>query len=124
MPTPTTVALSGAKITETAPNGVITLPSGLNALADMLSLSTKQDNSVTDLAPLATDIVLSMGNITTAKVVILDADGPITVKVSGSTVAVGVTTLILFGTNITSITATNPSATTSVQVRKYLASDE
>jgi hypothetical protein len=121
----TKIELKGAKVVETpASTGVAVNANGLEALIAILAAAKEIDNNVFDLAPLDTDVVVSMGNISDATVVILIPDGTITVKLDSSATALKVdTALILFGTSITTgIKASNPSATEVRQVRKYLAS--
>lgn len=121
----TKIDLKGGKIVETpAASGVAVSANGLDALIASLAAAKEIDNNVFTLDPSATDIVVSLGNIADADVLILVPDGPITVKMNGSLTAVGVSqVLVLFGTSITALTASNPSSTEVRQVRKYLATD-
>jgi len=118
----TKVELKNVKIIET-PNATNT-PETANGFTDVAAVLTNVleiDNNRFILAPGDTDIPVAMGNISTAQIVILIADGPITVKLNGSSDAISVSQmLVLFGTSVTSITVTNPSATTQRIVRKYI----
>lgn len=125
MPALTKIELKGAKIVETpAATGVAQNANGLDVLVAALASAKEIDNNVFSLDPSATDVTIAMGNISAAKVLIIIPDGTITVKLNGSVTAIEVSTaLILFGTSITGITASNPSSTEVRQIRKYIATD-
>lgn len=118
------VELRNAKITET-PDGsnVPVSANDLDNISAVLNNAIEIDNNRFVLNPSDTNVPLSLGQITTSEVLILVPNRPITVRLNGATVDIQVrSALILFGTNITSVTVTNPSATEQVVVRKYLAS--
>lgn len=119
----TKIELKGAKIVETpASTGTAVSANRFDNIVAALGAAKEIDNNAFDLDPSVTDVPVSMGNITTAEIVVLIPDGPISVKLSGSLTAIEVdTALILFGTDVTSITATNPSSTEVREVKKYLA---
>lgn len=119
------IELKGGKILETnETSGVVATANGLDALLLVLEHATEIDNNIFDLDPSAVDVTVSMGNIAEAKIMILVPDGPITVKLNGgATVHTVEKGLIWFGSAVTAISASNPSATESRQVRKYLATD-
>jgi hypothetical protein len=125
MPASTTkIELKGAKIVETpSATGVAVSANRLDAILASLPAAKEIENNMFDLDPSVTDQAVAMGNITDADVLILVPDGRITVKINGGLTALQIdTVLILFGTDITSLTASNPSATEVRQVIKYLAS--
>ena len=117
------IELKGGKVLETnETSGVVATANGLDALLLALEHVQEIDNNIFDLDPSATDVAVSMGNITNAQILILVPDGPITFKLNGGTTVHTVEKgLIWFGSDITAISASNPSATESRQVRKYLA---
>lgn len=118
------VELKGAKIVETPTDtNVSTAANSLDNIAATLDNVIEVDNNRIVLNPSATDVPLALGNITTSEIVVLIPNRPITVKLNGSTTPITVrSAFILFGTNITDIVVTNPSATEQVVIRKYLAS--
>jgi hypothetical protein len=122
MPSLTKIDFKGGKVIETNAAGVPFTANGLDAIVATLASAKEIDNNVFDLDPNASDVAVALGNITDSDVLILVPDGPITVKLNASTDDLPVSQLlVLFGTDITAIKASNPSATEVRQVRKYLA---
>lgn len=121
----TKIEFKGGKIVETpAATLVPATANDFEAIVALIAAATEKDNNTFNLNPSVTDVVVSMANITTAGVVVLITDGPITVKINGSVTPIPVEQcLILFGTAVTAITASNPSATEVRSVKKYLATD-
>lgn len=121
----TKIELKGTKIVETpAATGVAVNANGLDAILATFNNSKEQDNNIFNLDPSASNVAVSMGNITNAKVMVLIPDGTITIRLNGGVTDVEVSqALILFGTDITGVTASNPSATEVRSVRKYFATD-
>ena len=118
----TKIELKGAKIVETPAGQAAVSANRFDNIIAALPNAAEIDNNAFDLDPSATDVPVAMGNITTAQVVVLMPDGPITVKLNGSSTVIEVDTLlVLFGTNITGFTASNPSSTEVREVKKYLA---
>lgn len=118
----TKVELKGAKIVETPSGQAAVSANRFDNIVAVLPAAKEIDNNAFDLDPSDTDVPVSMGNITTAEVVVLVPDGPITIKLNGSSTVIEIDTiLVMFGTNITGITASNPSSTEVREVKKYLA---
>jgi len=118
----TKIEFKSGKIYETpAATGVAAVANGLDAIAATIAAAKEQENNVINLAPSATDIVITMGNITTAELCMLASDGLVTVKLNGSVVALDVNPLLVLFGSVTSITASNPSVTEVRSIRKYLA---
>lgn len=119
----TKIEFKSGKVYETpAATGVAEVANGFDSIAATIASAKEKDNNVINLAPSATDVVISMSNITSAELCILLSDGPISIKVNGSVVALDVNPLfVISGSNVTGITASNPSATEARQVHKYLA---
>jgi hypothetical protein len=119
----TKIELKGAKIVETPTStGVAVSANRFEAIVAALANAKEIENNTFDLDPSVTDVVVAMGNITDAEVLVLIPDGLITVKLNASTDAFEcATALILFGTDITAVKVSNPSATEVRSVLKYLA---
>lgn len=119
----TKIDFKGGKIVETpAATGVPVTANGLDNVLATLASAKEIDNNVFDLNPNTTDATVALGNITDSSILILVPDGLITVKINGSSVALEVSQLlVLFGTDVTALTASNPSSTEVRSVRKYLA---
>ena len=118
----TKIEFKSGKIYETpAATGVAAVANGLDAIAATIAAAKEQENNVINLAPSATDVVITMGNITTAELCMLASDGLVTVKLNGSVVALDVNPLLVLFGSVTSITASNPSVTEVRSIRKYLA---
>jgi len=118
----TKIEFKSGKIYETpAATGVAAVANGLDAIAATIAAAKEHENNVINLAPSATDIVITMGNITTAELCMLASDGLVTVKLNGSVVALDVNPLLVLCGSVTSITASNPSVTEVRSIRKYLA---
>ena len=118
----TKIEFKSGKIYETpAATGVAAVANGLDAIAATIAAAKEHENNVINLAPSATDIVITMGNITTAELCMLASDGLVTVKLNGSVVALDVNPLLVLFGSVTSITASNPSVTEVRSIRKYLA---
>src|SRR3972149_10634861 len=106
----TKIEFKNGKIYETpAATGVAAVANGLDAILATIAAAKEIDNNVVNLAPSATDIVIAMGNITTSEICILMSDGPITVKLNGSVVALSVNPLLVVFGSVTAILASNPS---------------
>jgi len=121
MPTPMKkIDLTTAKIFETPTGGTI---KEIAEITDSLSDALECLHGQFKIAANTTDAVVSLGNITTAKVFILKADGVMSAKLNGSTEDVNFTTLILFNTNIDAITVTNSDLANARTVEIYIATD-
>lgn len=115
------VDLTTAKITETPTGGSI---KEITTFTDSLSSAVESYHGQFVLAASATDVVVSLGNITTCKVFSLSSDGPTTsAKLNGDVNGFNFTKVILFNTNITSCTVSNSDPTNSRVIEIYIATD-
>lgn len=112
----------GGKINETPSGGAAVTV--LDSIADSLANAAESSGPMRfNLAASATDVALSLGNVATAKVVVLLTDGAVSVKLNGSADALAVNkSFILFGT-ISGITASNPSSSEARGITLYCATD-
>jgi hypothetical protein len=118
----TKIEFKGAKIVETpTATGVASNANRFEAISALLSNAKEIDNGIVDLDPSATDVAVAT-NIDDADICVLVPDGLITVKLNGSVTPFPVSQLlVIFGTDITDVTVSNPSATEVRSVLKYLA---
>lgn len=121
--TPKTVAFTGGKIIETPTStGTAT---DITTLAGTLTGQIESvHNNVFTLAPSAADQTIYLGNITTAKLLVLNPDNSMQVKFNGSSTAITLNAgpSVFFAT-ISGVVATNPSATATVQCELYASTD-
>lgn len=124
MPTvPKTVSFTGGKVIETptstgVPKEITTLAGTLADQIECVSFSAR-------INPNTNDEEINLGNITTAKFVVLVPTGPLFIKLNGSgnqplPLAAGPT--VWTGT-ISGIFATNTSTTTAVDLEVYASTD-
>ena len=73
-----------------------------------------------NVAPSATNIPIQLGNITTAKALVMQADGDLNVSINGAT-PFTTRTLVLFNCSVSGINVSNPSVTSIVGVTAYAA---
>ena len=116
------VEFVNGKVLETPTGGAASTV--LDAIGDTLTNAAETSGPLRlNLAASATDVVLSLGNITTANLVVLSTDGAVDVKLNGSSTAQPVNKLlVLFGT-VSGILATNPSSSEARAVTLYAATN-
>lgn len=114
------VEFAGGKLIETPLAGVAAT---ITTIADLIATAKETAHGQLKVSPSTTDLVIAMGNITSAKVMIIATDKEISVKLNGGATAVVVDkTVVWFGT-ITGLLVTNASSTEVATVEVYFATD-
>lgn len=115
------VEFTGGKINETPLNGVLDT---ITTVADSIATAKETVHGQFKVNPSTTDLVVAMGNITTAKAMVIAVDGPITVKLNGGSNAIPVNKTVVWFGSITGLTLSNASLTDVRTVEVYFASDD
>lgn len=116
------VDFTAGKIVET-PTGAAAV-TVIDAIADSLLNSAETSGPMRfNLQANASDVVLNMGNVATAKMLFMQTDGAINVKLNGSATALALNKTLLFFGTISGILASNPSASEVRAITLYAATD-
>jgi len=110
------------KLNETPTGGAtVTI---IDNIADTLMNAAEASGAMKfNLPANAVDVPLNMGNVNTAKVIVLLTDGAINVKFNGSPVSIPVSNTVVMFATISGILASNPSSSEVRGITLYAATD-
>lgn len=116
------VEFIAGKLNETPTGGAtVTI---IDAITDAIVNAQEASGAMKfNLAANATDVTLSMGNVATAKMIVLLTDGAVNVKFNGSPVAIPLNKSAVMFATISGILASNPSASEVRAITLYAATD-
>ena len=114
------VEFTGGKLIETPSGGVAGV---ITTIADTLATAKECVHGQFKVNPTTVDLVVAMGNIATAKVMIIATDGPILVKLNGSDDEISVDKTVVWFGEITGLELSNESTTDVRTVEVYFATD-
>jgi len=121
--TPMTVSFTGGKIIET-PDVTGVQKEIMSLVGSLTAQIETTGRSVFTLPPSTTDETIYIGNIATAKLLVLNPDNEIQVKFNGSATAISLEggPSVMFGT-FSGLVVTNPSPTLTVNCEMYACSN-